>query len=45
MPRKNLVFKFQKWLLTNEISIFFNHQYFTNRSISDFGFWHVDRYE
>ena len=23
----------------------FNHQYFTNRLISDFGFWHVDKHE
>ena len=32
----------QKWLLANEISVFFNCQYFTNRLISDFKFWHVD---
>ena len=32
----------QNWLLTNEISVFFNYQYFTNRLISDFG--HVDRH-
>ena len=35
----------QKWLSTNEISALFNHQYFINRSISDFDFWHVDRHE
>ena len=35
----------QKWLLANEISVFFNHQYFTDRLISDFDFWHVDRHE
>ena len=35
----------QKWLSANEISVFFNRQYFTNRLISDFGFWHVDRHE
>ena len=32
----------QNWLLTNEISVFFNYQYFTNRLISDFG--DVDRH-
>ena len=35
----------QKWLLANEISVSFNHQYFTSRLISDFDFWHVDRHE
>ena len=35
----------QKSLLTSEISVFFNRQYFTNRLISDFDFWHVDRHE
>ena len=35
----------QKCHLANEISVFFNHQYFTNRLISDFDFWHVDRHE
>ena len=34
-----------KWLLANEISVFFNRQYFTNRLISDFDFWHVDWHE
>ena len=29
----------------NDISVFFNRQYFTNRLISDFDFWHVDRHE
>ena len=32
-------------LRKNEISVFFNCQYFTNRLISDFDFWHVDRRE
>ena len=31
--------------LANEISVFFNCQYFSNRSISDFDFWHIDRHE
>ena len=35
----------QKWLSPSEISVFFNREYFTNRLISDFGFWHVDRHE
>ena len=35
----------QKCILDNEISVFFNRQCFTNRSISDFDFWHVDRHE
>ena len=35
----------QKWLSANEISVFFNRQYFTNRLISHFDFWHVDRHE
>ena len=26
-------------------SVFFNHQYLTNRLISDFDFWNVDRHE
>ena len=34
-----------KQLLANDISVFFNCQCFTNRLISDFDFWHVDRYE
>ena len=34
-----------KWLSTNEISVFFNCQYFINRLISDFGFCHADRHE
>ena len=29
----------------NEISVFFNCQYFTNRLMSDFDFWYVDRHE
>ena len=33
----------QKWLSANEISIFFNCQYFTNRLISYFDFLHVHR--
>ena len=28
-----------------EISVFFNRHYFTNRLISDFNFWHVDKRE
>ena len=35
----------QKWLSANEISVFFNCQYFINRLISDFDFWHADRHE
>ena len=35
----------QKWLPANEISIFFNRQYFTNTLIPHFDFWHVDRHE
>ena len=35
----------QKRLSANEISVFFNHQYFTIRLISDFDFWHVHRHE
>ena len=35
----------QKWLLANEISVFFNCQYCTNRSISQFDFWYVDKHE
>ena len=35
----------QKWLSANEISVLFNCQYFTNKLISDFDFWHVDRHE
>ena len=34
----------QKWLLANEISVF-NRQYFANKLIYDFDFWHVDRHE
>ena len=35
----------QRWMSANEISVFFDHQYFTNRLMSDFDFWHVDRHE
>ena len=35
----------KKWLLANEISLFFNCQYFTNRLVSHFDFWHVGRDE
>ena len=35
----------QKWLLANEISVFFNSQYFINRLISDFDFCNVDRHQ
>ena len=30
---------------TNEISVFFNCQYSTNRLISHFDFWNIDRHE
>ena len=46
MLGQNLVLKYrQKWLSANETSIFLNHQYFTNRLMSEFDFWHVDRHE
>ena len=47
MPEKNLVLKLcgQKWLSPNEISVFFNYQYFIDSLISDFDFWNVDRNE
>ena len=38
----------QKWLVANEISVFFNPQYLSNRlisDISDFDFWRVDGQE
>ena len=35
----------QEWLSANEISVFFNRQYFVNRLIPDFDFWLVDRHE
>ena len=35
----------QKCLSANEIPVSFTCQYFTNRLISDFGFWHVDMHE
>ena len=35
----------QKGLSANEISVYFKLQYLVNRLISDFDFWHVDRYE
>ena len=35
----------QKSLSANEILVFFNRQYFTNRLISDFDFLHVDSHE
>ena len=35
----------QKLLLAYEISVFLNCQYFTNRLIPEFDFWHVDRHE
>ena len=35
----------QKWLSASEISVFFNRQYFGNRLISDFDFWHLDRHQ
>ena len=47
MPGKNLVLKLygQKWISANEISVFFNCQYFINKLISDFDFWNVDRHK
>ena len=33
----------QNWLLANEISVFFNRQYFMNRLISEFVFWNIGR--
>ena len=36
----------QNWLSTNGFQeVFFDHQYFINRLISDFDFWNVDRDE
>ena len=32
----------QKYLLANNISVFFNCQYFTNSLTYEFDFWHVD---
>ena len=34
----------QVWT-ASEISVFFNRHYFTNRLISHFNFWHVDKHE
>ena len=43
MREKDLVLKYiQRWLSANEILVFFNRQYFTNRLISDFDFWQVE---
>ena len=43
MREKDLVLKYiQRWLSVNEILVFFNRQYFTNRLISDFDFWQVE---
>ena len=43
---KTWLSSYSKYLLSaNEISVFFNCQCFTNRLISDFDFWHVDRHE
>ena len=36
---------FQYEVIASEIPVFFNHQYFTNRLISELDFWHVDRHE
>ena len=47
----NILRKLPAWeksgsqVIANEISVFFNRQYFTNRLISGFDFWHVDRRE
>ena len=35
----------QRWFLVIEIPVCFNCQYFTNRLISNFDFWHVDKHE
>ena len=35
----------QKCLKVNEISVFFNRQYFTNKLICDFDFWQVARHK
>ena len=43
---KNIFWSYiQKCLSANEISLFFNCQYFINRVISEFNFWDVDRHE
>ena len=34
-----------KKLLDNEISVFFNRQYFINKLVSDFDLWYVDKYD
>ena len=44
IPGKNLVLNlWAKILSANEISVFFNRQYFINELISDFNFLNVDR--
>ena len=46
MPEKNLILKlWTKVLSANEISDFFNRQYFINRLTSDFDFFNVLRHE
>ena len=35
----------RKQLSGNDISVFFNHQYFINRLVSDSGVWNLDRHE
>ena len=53
MLGRNLVLKLiakngskkSKNLIANEISVFFNHQYFGSRLITGFDFWHEDRDE
>ena len=46
----NILQKLHAWeksrsqVMANEISVFFNRQYITNRLISNFNFWHVDRH-
>ena len=40
---KSVLKLWSKLALANEISVFFNHQYFINRLISDFLFWNVDK--
>ena len=35
----------KKWLSANEISVFFDRQYFLNGLISEFDFWNVNKHE
>ena len=46
MSGKNQVLKlWPRMLLANEISVFFNSEYFSNGLTSDFDFWKVNRHE